>query len=307
MPRKKRYHQLHKCHHVMLRGVTGNPLFIDDHDRSYFCHFLQSACERHEMKIHGFCFMTNHIHLVCEPQKSPLHNAVHSFASRYARYFNDRHNQCGYLFQDRFRSIFVEDGLYLKRLMRYIHLNPVEAGLVEFADQYTWSSHQAYLGNAHHAWLTTEAVLSCFDINPAIALLKFTEFVNHDSDAKADLEHILAATRQGAYGTEAFVEEHVTQSIRRTIVPLCIESLMQTVCAQFRLTLEDLTGHSKHRNTVDARSVLALIGRKSPRLSLSAISKALNKNDGTISRLASRAEQAPDLNRKASEILAGLE
>jgi len=115
MPRKKRIWQPDMCHHVMLRGIDGIFLFHDDADRARFCLLLQEAAEVHHHRVHAFCLMGNHIHLILEPTShhKPLAACVHTFAFRYAQHFNKRYKRRGYLYQGRFRSILVEDGLYL--------------------------------------------------------------------------------------------------------------------------------------------------------------------------------------------------
>lgn len=89
---------------------------MDDEDRIRFCLILQKTVEEYQIIVHAFCFMSNHVHFILEPTTSSLSVVVHAFAGRYAQYFNRRHKQRGHLFQDRFRSILIEDGDYLKRL-----------------------------------------------------------------------------------------------------------------------------------------------------------------------------------------------
>lgn len=162
MGRKKRFYRLNFCHHVMLKGNNGQEIFCDDADRIRFFHFLQYASEKYFFNIHGFCLMRNHIHLILEPTTRPLQEGVHSFSFRYARYFNRRYDRKGYFFQGRFRSICIENNVYLKRVVRYLHLNPVEAALVEDPLQYRWSSHRAYFENDEYVWLNKDRVLSIF-------------------------------------------------------------------------------------------------------------------------------------------------
>lgn len=304
MPRRPRFSQLYKCHHVMLRGMNGKSLFMDQCDRSKFCLLLQAACEKHGMRVHAFCFMTNHVHLLLEPQQSLLNEAVHSFAFRYAQYFNRKHKHRGYLYQGRFRSIFVEDGLYLKTLMRYIHRNPIEAGLVQHAHEYLWSSHQAYIGKSEYVWLTTDSVLGCFDSDRLQAVEKLRDFVDQDTDARADIEAILRATRQGAYGSEEFVAKfHLKIDNTKVTATLCLNSVLEALCTQHHLEFKDLVGNGKNSDIVDVRSILALIGKRAEGLSMAAVAKLLGKNEGTISRLATRAEKDPDLALRVESIL----
>ena len=90
MPRKKRITRQNHFHHIMFRGVNGENVFRDDRDRSRLCLLLQESCEKHHLQVHGFCFMSNHIHLILEPTdiNSSLQSGIHAFAFRYAQYFN---------------------------------------------------------------------------------------------------------------------------------------------------------------------------------------------------------------------------
>ena len=141
MARKIRFSRLGTCHHVMLRGNGGQDIFLDDVDRVRFCLLLQAASEKYGFSVHAFCFMSNHIHLILEPTERLLQEGVHSFSFRYAQYFNRRYQRKGYVYQGRFRSICIEEGIYFKRVVRYIHLNPVRAKLVDDPLHYLWSSH----------------------------------------------------------------------------------------------------------------------------------------------------------------------
>ena len=119
MARKKRFFRLNSCHHIMLRGVNGHHLFLNDADRMRFCFLLQRATEKFNFNVHAFCLMTNHVHLIIEPTEYSLQDCIHLFSFQYAQYFNRRYNRKGYLYQGRFRSILVDDGLYLRRLIKY--------------------------------------------------------------------------------------------------------------------------------------------------------------------------------------------
>jgi putative transposase len=93
----------------MLRGIDGRAIFVDDRDRCSFALFLQEASELHKFRVHAFCLMSNHIHLLLEPLQEALGAGIHRFTMRYAQHFNRRHQKRGYVFQGRFRSILVED------------------------------------------------------------------------------------------------------------------------------------------------------------------------------------------------------
>jgi len=288
----------------MLRGVNGHNLFLDDYDRCRFCLLLQAAAEQHSFQIHAFCLMTNHVHLILEPNESPLQNCVHAFSFRYAQYFNRRYNRRGYLFQGRFKSIFVESGEYLKNLTRYIHRNPVESGLVEKAGDYRWSSHRAYLGIEEYSWLFKDFILSRFGFNQDEAIRNFSDFIDHRACAQVDLDEIIKAHRRGAYGSLEFVKEACARiDKKKNIEIITFEQALKWTCDKFQVTQDDLKSKSRNSRFIDARSLLAYMGRSYGFFTLRTLAMAFNKHEGTLSRLASRAEKREDLKEMAHQVL----
>ncbi len=123
----------------MLRGNQGRQIFYSDSDRTRCCLLIQEGVERFGHRIHGFCLMSNHIHLAWQEGGESLSTAVQNLAFRYAQHVNHIRNEVGHVFQGRFKSILVDKENYLTRLIRYIHLNPVRAGIVTRAEDYKWS------------------------------------------------------------------------------------------------------------------------------------------------------------------------
>lgn len=252
--------------------------------------------------------MTNHIHLLLEPlEKNGLTDGIHRFTTRYAQHFNRRHKKCGYVFQGRFRSILIDDGIYIKRLLRYIHLNPVEALLVIRPQDYQWSNHNSYCFYIEYAWLETDRVLSYFGSNRSSAIINLIEYMMETTEAKKDLTEIGRASKTGIYGSEelkkAFVvssqvDNHTTNTKR-----FSLEMLMTVVCNKFGVTKEQLCSEEKKRLIVDARSVLARTAQLLQGSNLSEISRALNKHHGTISRLAMRVACNPKLQVMVNDLI----
>ena len=309
MPRKKRISRQNYFHHIMFRGVNGEKIFADDYDRSRFCLLLQEASEKHGLRIHGFCFMSNHIHLVIEPTNinGSLQSGIHAFAFRYAQYFNHRHKRRGYLFQGRFRSIVVEDGIYLKRLIRYIHLNPLEAKIVTLPEHYRWSSYRAYLEHDHYVWLNTDQILRKFGETRESAIDKFVEYTQRKVESQSDHEAISKAFRKGIFGDEDFIKNAEGLFIDKVepsaqISYDSINEVVNNVCIRFDVNLNDLISPNKSKSVVDARAVIALIVRQSKKWSLEELGCLLNKNSGTLSRLATRAEKQTNLLKHIDEI-----
>ena len=177
MPRLHRYNSPGAIHHVMLRGNQGRPIFYSDTDRIQCCLLIQEGIERFGHRIHAYCFMSNHIHLAWQQGNEGLSTAVQNFAFRYAQRVNRFRKEVGYVFQGRFKSILVNKENYLTKLVRYIHLNPVRAGLVKRPEDYKWSGHNDYLGIDPVAWIEHDYVLKKYSNDRNIVIERYNEFI----------------------------------------------------------------------------------------------------------------------------------
>ena len=162
MARKPRLLYPGALYHAILRGNNGQTIFFDHKDRTRFCLLLQEGIERFGHRIHAFCLMTNHVHLAIQMGGIPLSRIMQNLSFRYTRWANWRQKRSGHLFQGRYKAVLVDADSYLEELTRYIHLNPVRAGIVKEPEDYPWSGHRAYLGLEMIPWLTTDWVLSQF-------------------------------------------------------------------------------------------------------------------------------------------------
>jgi len=142
-------------YHVTARGNERCRTFRDDQDRQTFLATLVECVQQHGLRVHGYCLMPNHYHLLLETPRGNLSRAMGWFQTTYTIRFNRRHRRCGHLFQGRFKAHLVEADAYAMELLRYVHLNPVRprnktapipmerrAALLG----YRWSSHGCYLG-----------------------------------------------------------------------------------------------------------------------------------------------------------------
>ena len=150
-------------YHVINRGNAGENIFIDERDREKFLEYLAKGTERFITKIHTYCLMSNHYHLLIETPQANLSVAIQWLNVSYSVYFNKRHRRRGHLFQGRFKAILLDANEYLILLSRYIHLNPVRAKMVTHPLEYSWSSYPVFAGKRRKPdWLITETVLSYF-------------------------------------------------------------------------------------------------------------------------------------------------
>jgi len=142
-------------YHVMARGNERRAIYRDDEDRRRFMDTVGEMAERFGIRVHGYCLMPNHYHLIVETPRGNLSQAVGWLQVTYTVRFNRRHRRSGHLFQGRFKAQLVEADEYAQWLVEYIHLNPVrprrksEPIAPERAaelDRYAWSSHRDYAG-----------------------------------------------------------------------------------------------------------------------------------------------------------------
>ena len=179
MPRIARNYSKIKVYHITIRGIDKQNIFFDDNDRFKFMDIIKDTKEKFNYDIYSYCLMDNHIHFVIYDKEQKISKIMQSIEISYAFYFNKKYERIGHLFQNRFFSKEVEDREYLKMVCRYIHQNPLKAGIAK-TEQYKWSSYQAYIKS--NKLVDTRILLSIFSDNVDVAKSEFIKFHNVDSD-----------------------------------------------------------------------------------------------------------------------------
>ena len=146
MPRKRRIQYPGACYHVLARGNEKKDIFRDEQDRYRFLRFLDETRKDYGLIIHAYVLMPNHYHMALEIQECNLSKAMQFLNTKYSVYFNYKNKRTGHLFQGRYKAILAERDNYLLELTRYIHLNPIRAGLVKKLKDYRWSSYREMTG-----------------------------------------------------------------------------------------------------------------------------------------------------------------
>lgn len=177
MARKPRIHFEGALYHVYSCGNAGQDIFIDDCDRRFFINTLLDIKNRLEMECHAYCLMTNHFHLLLEVGRVTVSRLMQTAFGRYAKHFNVRHKKFGHVFQGRPGAIPCLRDNYYMQLLRYIHLNPVEACMVQTIEDWPWSSHRAYAWGTPDPLVKTESALRLFDPDPETARGMYRKFV----------------------------------------------------------------------------------------------------------------------------------
>jgi len=154
MPRKARFCPAGYPIHIIQRGNNRQAIFSCDADMAAYAHWLAEGAERFGVSIHGWVFMTNHVHLLATPSREVSLSQMMQYLGRlYVRQFNYTYTRSGTLFEGRFKTCIVQEDRYFLTCLRYIELNPVRAGMVKDPGDYRWSSYRAHaFGVAARMW-----------------------------------------------------------------------------------------------------------------------------------------------------------
>ena len=180
MPRLARLDITGLLQHVIVRGIERCDIFNDDHDRQLFFDRFTKLLSETGVRCYAWALLSNHFHLLLMPTSTALSSFMRRLLTGYAVSFNRHNKRSGHLFQNRYKSIVCEEEAYLLELVRYIHLNPLRAGMVnslEELDHYPWSGHAVLLGNRTFAGQETEAVLERFGQTLGTARSGYRQFV----------------------------------------------------------------------------------------------------------------------------------
>ena len=281
MPRAPRLHVFGGLYHVILRGNHQQTVFDHEADYHAFEEILARALRRYDTRVHAYCWMTNHVHLAAQVGEVRLGRLMQAVASSYARRKQRRIPTTGHLFERRYRGILVDNDAYWLTLVRYIHLNPVEAGIVKDPADYRWSSHRGYLGRACPAWLTTAPTLAMFGRGAADAAAAYRRFVAEDAAPEATpwgatvvVPQPMAGFELGDPGNIQSLEHIVTQVLTELGVDrkLLVSGRRDSALVHARL---EIARRALATGVASLAAVAARLGR-----SASTLSEQLNRRYG---------------------------
>lgn len=287
--RRPRLHVPGACYHVTLRGNHCQDIFFCDGDRLLLERYVAVALERVGGRIHAYCWMTNHIHLLIQVAETPLGAFMQRISTRFARAVQARVPTTGHLFQNRYHALLVDVDRYFLALLRYIHLNPVRAGLASDPAEYRWSSHLAYLGLATSDWLETAYGLRMFDPDPGRARDQYRRFVIQGIGAPRSRR--LGESPRGeprVLGDDAFLKTIKRKTAARSLSRRSLEAIAQEVCAELGLTLSELRSTVQRRRVSRARGLVAARALAEGSASVSEIARYLNRSASSVTRAVER-------------------
>jgi REP element-mobilizing transposase RayT len=302
MPRKPRIHYPGAVYHVILRGNAGDRIFFGDRDRLRLYLILQYAVEKFRCRIHAFCLMRNHIHLVLQVDEIPLFRIMQNVSLRFTKWINYTQSRTGHLFQGRYKAVLVDADSYLLELVRYVHLNPVRAGAAAAPEDYPWTGHRCYLGKESIPWLTTDLVLPMLSSNIEKARDAYGSFVR-DGTGEGKRGEFHNGTFEGRIlGDESFTDQILTRVNQMRECRFSLDEVVGKVCAHFQITAANLKAPGKIRPMTDARAVAAAIVQESSHLRLTVLAKLTGRDVSALSKAARHAAADERMSAAVGEI-----
>jgi putative transposase len=270
MARKARAEVEGGLYHVITRGNNRRQIFNSPADYEKFLSLLAVQKIKLPFFLYAYCLMSNHVHLLIERQASAVGRIMHRLLTGYAQYYNRRYRQVGHPLQGRYKAILCQSDRYLSELVRYIHLNPVRARIVNQPEDYEYSSHRAYLGMEPPGMVDVDPVLRHFGAKKSIASERYRQFVAAGIQ-QGHCEEFYAADEGRILGTEEFIDATIhrigepKREIRgsknaTTAYEFRPDRLIASVEKICRVSREEFCGRSKSAAAVTAKEMLILIG-----------------------------------------------
>ena len=318
MPRQPRLDAPGALHHVMGRGIDGVKIFSNKKDREDFLERLADLCRADALSVYAWALMSNHFHLLVRTGNQLLSNSMRKLLTGYVVNYNRRHKRYGHLFQNRYKSIICEDDPYLLELTRYIHLNPLRAGIVKSVKElkgYQWCGHSAIIGRVKREWQDRDTVLAYFSKRRKRAIENYEDFVQQGIDAGSRPElvggglirslggwsQVLSLRRVGSkvfsderiLGSSEFVnnviadaEEKAKETLRLTVKIADLPSLALKVCEGEGIDEAVLRSGLRKKKVVKSRRIFCQIAVKKMGYSGADVARFLGINTSAVNRLA---------------------
>ena len=278
-------------YHVTARGNEQRPIFRDDLDRLEYLDRIAHYRERFRFQLLAYCLMTNHVHLAVRSGAVPLSRVMAGLQSSYSQWFNRRHARVGHLFQGRYKAFLVQEDRYLLALIRYVHLNPVAAGIVETASGYSWSSDRYFRRGTGPAWLDLDAVLPALGSNRQSAARRYVELV--DGPSLLPSYEDLGAIEQVVKGDESFALDRfeAERQLEPPLRGLSEDRLIEVVARTRGLTKTEMIGPQQGGSIAFARCLAAYVARRVSRISVRRLARRFRRDDSAFVRPIAKLEK----------------
>jgi putative transposase len=324
MPRQSRIDAPGALHHVMIRGIEKTAIFRNDKDRELFLDRLGGILLESPTPCYAWSLLSNHAHFLFRTGKIPIARMMRKLLTGYAVTFNRRYHRHGHLFQNRYKSILCEEDVYLQELVRYIHLNPLRAGLVPNLKElgsYAYSGHSVLIGKKKRSWQDRDYVLRYFGQTEREAKRGYVSYISDgvEEGRRPELvgggllrsvggwkglrelrdsgERVRADER--ILGGSEFVERVLRESEeeweRRSLLRkrgVDLKWLMERVSSHFGVETESLKSGSKVPTIAKARAVLCYLAVRKIGMTSASIAAELGISPSAVSKAIARGPEA---------------
>ena len=323
MPRKARIDAPGALHHVIVRGIERRKIFRSDYDRKNFLNRLGELIPETQTDCFAWAMLPNHVHLLLRTGLIPVSVLMRRLLTGYAVWFNKKYRRHGQLFQNRYKSILCQEDPYLKELVRYIHLNPLRAGLVEDMkklDKHPWCGHSVVMNKTKQPWQNVDYVYGLFSDQKRLARKRYRVFVEKGilEGKRPDLVGggllrsiggwtVLKGFRKAGIrvkgderilGDGDFVEnvlksaqEELEQKYDLKAKGYDFDWVMDRVAEVMSIEIEQVTAFGKSPQTVKARSLLCFWAHRKLGMTTIEIGRKLNIGQSAVSRSSMRGQK----------------
>lgn len=335
MPRKARIDAPGALHHIIIRGIERKAVFRDRTDRENFIERLGGIIKETDTGCYAWVLMTNHIHMLLKTGLAPIATVMRRLLTGYAVSFNRRHRRHGHLFQNRYKSFLCEEDVYLKELVRYIHLNPLRAKLLKDINElgkYRWCGHSALMGKADADFQDVEYVLKMFGKPIKRARRAYESFVSkgvtqgrrpdlvgggllRSIGGWAELKEfrdngVRIKGDERLLGSSDFVQrvlkqadEQLEEKYRLQMSVASLPALIDKVAYYYKIDPANLKSASKERSVTEARRVLCYIAVRKLGYKCTEVSRALGISAVTVSKSVSLGKELAEVNKIHKQML----
>lgn len=326
MPRKARIDAPGAVHHIIVRGIERRKIFLDDQDRDNFVKRLGDLVLETRTPCFAWALLPNHFHLLLQTGTVPIATLMRRLLTGYAIGFNRRHRRSGHLFQNRYKSILCEENTYLKELVRYVHLNPLRAKVVNDIHElgaYRFAGHSYLIGKQKNGWQTLDRVLSLFGKRASSARRRYGDYVKKGMDqgrrpeliggglvrSTGGWEAVRSMRKAGFFlksderilGSSEFVgkvlaEAQETMQTKYALAAQGIgfDDLMRAASGLGRIETQALIGPGKERTIVKSRQLVCYWAVTELGMSMTDIARRLNISVPTVSVAAKKGRELAD-------------
>lgn len=310
MARKPRIECSGALYHVISRGNQQQNIFLDETDYRRYLDLLASYRKRYAFTLYAYVLMSNHVHLLIEQGKTPLSKVMQGLGQSYTGYYNRKYKKSGHLFQGRYKAILCERDAYLLELVRYIHLNPVRAGMVNLPDEYPWSSHHAYLSDVSGGLVEVDLPLSLVAPQRKAAVTMYKSFMA-DGLSLGHREDFYKVKEQRFLGTDDFVTtlEGMQQAFEERLFPvaLTLDDVVGAVAEAYGIPSERITDKSRAREGARLRAMVACLAKDVGGILMHETARYFDRDLSTLSIVVKKLREQVHMDKAMGERLYEIE